>query len=328
VSGYEFRLDLEDLARVRFAVSPLWETTHAVRSLVDPRQRAYHLPWLDEIRPRLREIDVAPLVALSPMRGYTPDLIAPAPQHPRTTAQEQLDRVRQTPLTHVRSELQRALADRGGEPMPEEMVELARDPQRARSRLADALEECWQVLVAPYWPRILDLLSADIAHHSRLLAERGLEALFPALSPDLLWHGRTLKVGSVPRRTIRRDTRGQGILLQPSAFSWPFVIAISDVPYQPTVVYPARGVAELWQPTATAAEPALARLLGRTRAMLLASVREPASTTTLARRHELAPATVSQHLGALAGGRLVTATRVGREVLYATSPLGDALLAG
>jgi DNA-binding transcriptional ArsR family regulator len=65
-----------------------------------------------------------------------------------------------------------------------------------------------------------------------------------------------------------------------------------------------------------------------TRAQLLASVQEPASTTTLARRHGLAAATVSEHLAVLSGAGLAGARRNGRAVLYATTPLGDALLAG
>jgi DNA-binding transcriptional ArsR family regulator len=322
---YEIRLDADDVARVRFAVSPLWEVTQAVRTLVDPRQQPYHLPWLDQVRPRLDEIDLLPLTTLQPMRGYSPDLIAPSPTHPRTTVEEQLAQVRVTPLAHVREELGRALTNRGGQPVPAEMRSLARKPRVARDRITDALEACWHALVEPHWRRIDDLLTADIAYHSRVLAEGGLARLFPALSPVMTWTGRTLRVDT-GKHPLHAATRGRGLVLQPTAFGWPHVIVISDERYQPTVVYPARGVAELWQPAATSVSTGLARLLGRTRAMLLASVREPASTTVLARRHGLAPATVSEHLSALAAGRLVAATRVGRSVHYATTELGDALL--
>lgn len=184
---YDLRLGADDIARVRFAVSPLWEVCHAVRSLVDPRQRPYHLPWLDAVRDEIETLDVLPLLTIQPLRGYTPDLIAPIPEHPRTTVHEQLDRLRATPLAHVRDELHRALTERDGQPVPEEMRSLARNPRGARTRIADALEACWERLIAPYWPRINDLLTADIAHHSRLLADNGLERLFPALSPRLSW---------------------------------------------------------------------------------------------------------------------------------------------
>ena len=323
---FELRLTAADFARIRFAVSPLWEVSNAVRSLANPRQRAYHLPWLEQVRPRLADLDIEPLLALMPARGYNVDLISPIPEQPRTTVHEQLAQVRATPLAHVRRELDRTLRDRGGEAPPPELVELARHPKSARARIADALEACWEVMMAPYWPRINDLLAADIAHHSRLLADHGLERLLPSISPAMSWRGRTLRIESAGYPLARHTTRGRGLLLQPSAFGWPIVALIIDEPYQPAIAYPARGVAELWQPAVAATNAPLAALLGRTRATLLASVREPATTTVLARRHELAAATVSQHLSVLAAAGLVRSGRNGREVRYATTALGDALL--
>ncbi|MGW8943417.1 ArsR/SmtB family transcription factor [Streptomyces koyangensis] len=71
-----------------------------------------------------------------------------------------------------------------------------------------------------------------------------------------------------------------------------------------------------------------ARLLGRTRALLLAALDEPATTSRPARAHGLSPATVSAHLTALRESGLVTRRRVGRAVAYARTPLGLALLHG
>jgi DNA-binding transcriptional ArsR family regulator len=73
---------------------------------------------------------------------------------------------------------------------------------------------------------------------------------------------------------------------------------------------------------------ALARLLGRTRAALLESLAEPASTHTLARRHGLAPSTVSEHLSALRDARLVTSRRQRHAVMYQQTRLGMALASG
>lgn len=325
---YELRFGSADYARVRFAESPLWEVVQAVRALIDPRQQRYHLPWLDSVRPALADLGLGPLLAIQPLRGYSPDLIAPIPRHPHTTVQEQLAQVRATPLAQVRREVRRALTDRNGQPVPEDLEWMARDPRRARAAIADSLEACWDRLVAPYWTRIHDLLSADVVHHSRLLAQGGLERLFPALSPALTWRSPVLQVHTTMQPLRRKRMAGRGLLLQPSAFAWPAVIVIWDDVYQPTLAYPARGIAELWQPVATTAAAALTTLLGRTRATLLASLHEPAATTTLARRHGIAAATVSAHLAALAGAGLVSAARHGRWVLYTTTSLGEALLAG
>ncbi|WP_256090514.1 ArsR/SmtB family transcription factor [Actinacidiphila rubida] len=52
---------------------------------------------------------------------------------------------------------------------------------------------------------------------------------------------------------------------------------------------------------------------------------EPASTTELARRLDVTPGAVSQHLRVLLEARLLNRARHGRMVLYARSALGDAL---
>ena len=41
------------VARVRFAISPLWETIASIRVLRDPGAHAIHLPWARRVRPRL-----------------------------------------------------------------------------------------------------------------------------------------------------------------------------------------------------------------------------------------------------------------------------------
>ena len=72
----------------------------------------------------------------------------------------------------------------------------------------------------------------------------------------------------------------------------------------------------------------LASLLGRTRAALLESLAEPASTHTLARRHGLAPSTVSEHLTVLHDARLVIRRRHRHAVIYQQAPLGTELAQG
>ncbi|MEO5878471.1 MAG: winged helix-turn-helix domain-containing protein, partial [Streptosporangiaceae bacterium] len=89
--------------------------------------------------------------------------------------------------------------------------------------------------------------------------------------------------------------------------------------------YPARGVAAVWRGSRVRHD-ALARLLGATRAELLAALSDPASTTSLARRHGLSPSTVSAHLTVLRDTGLIVAQRHKRQVLYERTPLGEALL--
>ncbi|GAA1469184.1 winged helix-turn-helix domain-containing protein [Nocardiopsis exhalans] len=112
----------------------------------------------------------------------------------------------------------------------------------------------------------------------------------------------------------------------PSAFIWPELILISEEPWQPTLVYPARGVGDLWTTTGSPPE-ALAKVMGRTRARILTRLNTPQTTRDLARTLDLAPATASASLTALRDAGLLESWRVGREVFYTRSPLGSALVA-
>ncbi|MFD0573635.1 ArsR/SmtB family transcription factor [Kitasatospora gansuensis] len=79
-----------------------------------------------------------------------------------------------------------------------------------------------------------------------------------------------------------------------------------------------------------AADPsphALAAVIGRSRAVLLAELDTPASTTDLARRTGITAGGVSQHLTALRAAGLVDAHRSGRYVLYVRTEAAEVLLA-
>jgi DNA-binding transcriptional ArsR family regulator len=313
----------EDPARVRFVISPLLETMTALRVLLEPHLHGYHLPWLDSVRPDLDRLDLWPLLVLSPHTGWTPDFLSPAPAGPGTDIADQLAQVRATPPEQVARELQRSLTERRGEPVPEEAWRLLDDPLATRGVLADLLEQCWQLLIAPHWPRLRDLLQADVLYRTQRLGDYGLERMLDDLHPRARWTGHSIVIDGPAAG--RHRLGGAGLQLIPSVFVWPKPVAVIDPPAQPALAYPARGIAELWQSAPTRNSDALARLLGRTRAALLESLAEPASTHTLARRHGIAPSTVSEHLAALHGARLVTRRRRRHAVLYQQTSLGAEL---
>jgi DNA-binding transcriptional ArsR family regulator len=314
----------DDPARVRFAVSPLWETMSALRVLLDPHRRRYHLPWLESVRPELDRLDLWPLLVLSPRRGWTPDFLSPAPAGPATDITDQLAQVRATAPEQVAEEVRRSLTQRSGAPAPEAAWRFLDDPVATRAMLADLLEQCWRLLIAPHWPRLRDLLQADVRYRTQMLGDYSLERVLADLHPRARWTGRGIVVD---QPTAERHRLAGAGLLMPSAFVWPDLVAVIDQ-VRPALVYPARGIAELWQPTHTWHSDALASLLGRTRAALLESLAEPASTHTLARRHGLAPSTVSEHLTALHNARLITRRRHRHAVIYQQAPLGTELAHG
>jgi DNA-binding transcriptional ArsR family regulator len=313
----------DDLLAVRFACSPVWETQAAVQTFADERGRAYHRPWHLLVAERVARVDLAPLLAVLPIRGYVPDFLAPPPRSARPSLRDQLAEIRATPPTQVRRELKRCLETVTDERYRRLLDSLLADPARARDLLAERLHETWVELIAPFWVRIRTLLDRDVEQRFRTLARYGLRRMLGELDPRIRWTSRGLACGDRTGRTVKVDERG--LVLMPSAYLWPRVAAVVDEPWLPTIAYPARGIAELWLAPSVPPD-ALARLLGRTRALVLASLDRPLSTTALAALIELSTAGTSRHLLALRDGGLIFSTRHGHEVRYGRTVLGSALL--
>lgn len=317
-------LRLTTTTTCRWAISPLRETTSAVRLLTRPGRQGYHQPWLRAVAPALDELDLTPLLQV--MRfTYNPDFLMPPPSGPNPVFADELALVRRTPAAQVRAELSRCLHAQHGRRLPPPAQALVDHPSRARSLLADTLEACWERLIAPWWPRIRDVLAGDIAYRTGVLADGGLTAVLADLHPRIDWREPTLTVGV--GGTGHRDVGEEGMVLMPSTFEWPNVGVILDEPWLPTIDYPARGIAALWAPR-TDPPAALDRLIGRTRAVLLSALTEPTSTTGLARRCGLPNSTVSEHVAVLRDAGLVTTHRVGRWLRHTRTPLGTELSAG
>jgi DNA-binding transcriptional ArsR family regulator len=280
-----------------------------------------HLPWVEEVRGRLADLDLLPLLALLPPEGYVPDFITPPPRSPLDRIEEEFERIRATPLRQIEKELD-IFAGQHGNRLPAAAEPLRRNPGRELPALVDTMEAYWERAVAPFWPRLLALLSADLRYRATRLTEGGPESLFNDLHHAVSYEGEWLRIDQQWQGTVELD--GRGLLLVPTALSSqrPSLIAIS--PWQPTLIYPARGIALLWE-TPREAAPELAGLLGATRAQILVALDAPQSTTELAQRLGLTPGGVSQHLSVLAAAALVTRERDGRVVLYARTALGDAL---
>jgi DNA-binding transcriptional ArsR family regulator len=189
-------------------------------------------------------------------------------------------------------------------------------------RLADTLEAYWRRALEPVWSRLRAFLDADLAHRVRRLGEGGVVALFADLHPGVTWAGDHLDVVSDRNATI--ELAGRGLVLVPSVFQWARPATIDLPPWQPTLIYPARGIATLWDEGRHAPD-GLVRLLGATRAAVLSDLGAPRSTTELAGRLGISPAGASHHLTTLRDAGLVVARREGRTVLYVRTSAGDAL---
>jgi Family of unknown function (DUF5937) len=316
-----FALQRQDLGTVRFAWSPAWETHSAVRLLIHPAGRPYHRSWHARVAASAARADFTALFAVNPQRGSIPDFLTPPPRQPAPRFDDQLAEIRATPPGQVAAELKQSRGARSGSALTL-VDQLLADPAAARDLLADQLQAAWEHLVAPFWPRLQALLDADVAHRSRLLADHGLRQMIEGIDPRISWGQNAVIIKDSEADVV--DLRGRGLVLMPSAYIWPDVAVVVDEPWQPTIVYPARGIASLWlQPPPP--PDALVRLLGRTRALLLTSLDRPASTTALAGLHGLSPSGTSRHLIAMRDAGLLAGTRHRHEVRYARTRLGAEL---
>ncbi|MEU6997489.1 DUF5937 family protein [Nonomuraea sp. NPDC046570] len=310
-------LKTEDVARIRFAFSPIWELAASLRTLRDPARQSIHLPWITAVRPRLPALDLSELFALVPPSGYLADFITPPPDTPLPDFAAELDRVRRTPPGTAFTEAGNIV---GADPAV--IARFRADPAAGIARVADALEAYWETCFAEFWPRVQGLLERDVLRRSRELVAHGAHGLFAELDPAIRWTGGQLIID----RPWCHDGQpgGDGLVVMPSAFYWPSV-AVMTPPYQPTLVYPVYGVGTLWEEGPPPAPGALAALIGRSRASILLALAEPATTSALARRMTLTPGAVSQHLKVLSAGGLAVGRRLGKEVVYHRTATGDAL---
>jgi DNA-binding transcriptional ArsR family regulator len=320
-------LDVAHLAAVRFAASPLGETVKAVQLLARSDPPTVNQPWLAWAR---RELERAPLRVgrLWPLlvtgKDYYPEFLIPAPEVQWPAFEDELARLRAAAHAAVRSSLLRVFDDGT---WPESAIAVFSRPADGLAEIADELALCHSRLIAPHWERMRAVLEADIAYRGGRLASGGAAGLFGDLHPDLRWSAGVITLGdSGP--AIRSTMGADGLVLMASVFNWPVVSGSKATSTQSTITYPARGAATVWHALSPQTdEPGpVAALLGETRARLLLTLRSPASTAVLARQLGVTPGAVSQHLGVLHRGGLVTRQRSGRSVLYQTSELGLALL--
>jgi hypothetical protein len=320
----DVRFNTESLTRVRFAISPMLELIRSITALDHPASQALHLPWVEQTRLLIGDLDLAPLRALQTSATYNPDFVNPPPSSPLAELEEELAVMVSTPPAQIRAEVRGAYPE--GE-VPAVLEPFLSEPRRAIERLAELMRAYWERALAEHWPRIRSLLDQDVLYRSRQLADGGTSRLFADLDESVSWKDGVLHIDWWECEETPLDLDERGLLLVPSVFVWPKVTIVTAPPWQPTVFYPARGVGMLWSPCPPAPPDALAKLIGSSRATLLLALDRPRSTSELAGALGTSPGGVSQHLSVLANAGLVRRHRVARFVLYLRSAEGDALVA-
>jgi DNA-binding transcriptional ArsR family regulator len=320
----QIRFEVGDVAAVRFSISPLWETVRSLYALADPGRHWLHRPWVWRVSElagrRSLNRQLAVLRALARPGAWMPDFLTPAPTGPVMDFTDELTALTATRPEVVVADLAATTAQR---PLPA-VIEAYRDnAARLLDDIASAADVWHTIAIRPYWSRLLAVLEADVAYRSRQVVEGGARRVFDTLHPSVRWAGDHLCCDDPWK--LDRGLRGRGLPLVPSVFVDRRVLWTIRSDSAPIAIYPARGVATLWQ-RRPGVDDGLANALGRTRARLLSLLRSPATTAELARQVELSRPTVSEHLHSLYGAGLLTRVRAGRTVLYRTSSAGEALL--
>jgi len=229
-----YRFSARDLLRVRFASSPLIEVFSSFDALRRPEAHPEHEPWVRWANPRLADVDLSLMEIANPGRvGYRPDFVNPPPDRPRTTLERELGRVLRTPRARVRREL--AWAHEGGA-----------IPRLDLRALAAQVTAYFERALAPYWPRIEAAFEAEFSLRGRRLAHEGAAAAFADLHPAVRFADDSLLIDRAYDADV--ELQGRGLLLVASVFVAPEVWAMTDAPWQPSVIYAPPGVGQLWAP--------------------------------------------------------------------------------
>jgi DNA-binding transcriptional ArsR family regulator len=317
----ELLFEAGDLARIRFARSPVQELMSSMRIAGHADRTRMHQPWVQSVRGAVSALRLDLLRPLLAGRRYVPDFLTPPPDRLDTRFADELARVRSTPEATVRAQLE-LLAGDGA--LPEALLPLYEDPERHLGRLAAEMQAYWRVAIDPVWSRLAGLLDAEIGHRADQLTSGGIVRLLGNLHPELEYADDALRI-IWPAWQSQSRLDGAGVLLVPCVFAWPSLLVDTD-PQCPTLVYSPRGVGQVWDGSARSVTPPVADLLGRSRAALLARLDLPLSTTQVARELGLSAAAVSEHLSVLRRSGLVRSRRAGRQVLYQRTALGTDLL--
>lgn len=233
----------DDWQLVRFAVSPLHETTAALRLV--RRVLDGHLvpnrPWeLAAVR-RAAQLPLEPLLALLPAGSWNPDVLNPPPLGPRMGSADELAQVAAVDPDTFAGELARCVVAQGRAVPPAA-------PAAQRDEVVGLLELAWRELLAPEWPRLQDVLSADIALRGSALAAGGLAAVLADLHPQVQLVGSTILVGIAHAADLTLD--GRGLTLLPTAWGGG-VGAMWDPPWQPASLTPPAAPAPPGPPSPT-----------------------------------------------------------------------------
>ncbi|MGW5445328.1 winged helix-turn-helix domain-containing protein [Streptomyces asiaticus] len=318
----------EDLARTRIATGPdpMWEVLLSLYRLRSRDAQVIYSSWRHQVIPSMPS-SLRLVTALAPPRGYSADFLTPSSAGPSLPGQ--LEALRRTPQSRIRSDLERLARLHPGRRTPSWFGDLARGRVETLEAIAQAASDYFDTCIGTYWPQIRAQVDHDRMKRACLLADNGWDAVFATLHPSARWHYPVLEMDYPAEHTL--ELGGAGLLLQPSFFcrGAPTALAAPELPA--VLSYPIEHTFDWALPAhqPLGGDTRLSAILGSTRARILHTVAEaPGTTTDIARRLGIPPSTASRQLTALREAGLIDSHRYGNRVPHSVTALGEALLNG
>ena len=318
------QLTVEDLARIRFAVSPMAVTTISYRTLLFPDLYPRHRGWASQAATRMGGCSLSALSLVHSRGRRMPDFLTPLPFSPSERVESEI-----RSLTHASVDALRADADiaRRAAVYPDDAARMSCFVDQVptlRDQLTADIWCYWEQVVHPSWQSIEAILEGDILFRTQQMGKFGVDAILNNLAHDVAYNDGLL--------TIWADTHeqttlsGQGLVLTPNLFAdHTWFQRTGDGPVM--LIYPARGAGNLGtQSSVQAVNGRLSAMIGVTKAQILGEADHPVSTLELAERLSVTSGAVSQHIGQLHTADLLQRQRVGRYVYYLLTKRGRDLL--
>lgn len=315
-----WRLELQpqDLLTARFETrpGPMDDIMAVGRAL-----RGRRIPWLaDWHRAVVPQLPASSglVLALLPPTGPAFDFEVP----PAHSLDDAMEWVRTRPRTDLA-----AFAEHFVEfgPMPAPVRGIADGRPDTLREVSAGMRSLHAVAIEPYQHQVDLVRDADVAARSQQTAARGLAAAVNGLHPSLRLRGMTLELDRPFDHTVRSP--GHGLTFVPSPWLRDEV-RVQWAADQPTILaYPA--LVPLVTHLPPAGPSSLGRLLGDTRARLMAALAgdQAPGTMALAASVRVSPATASEHLAVLRAARLVVTVRRRGAATHRLTPAGRQLLA-
>jgi len=316
------RFSRQDLAHVRFVISPMAEVVLSISAL---NCRQTPSPFLPLRETQYRNLSGAPsrtLLWLVPA-GWRPRVALAPVVGERPRFDEELNAV----LEFNPRPVQAFLNTLGSPALASRWTSVAPDTAREERRLlSHLLTDYYSRCLADYWPGLRMRLEADIAFRNDLRAKHGITSVLPSLHSSIRWNQPNLEIAS-PGPDRHLTLNGLGLVLVPSVFVWPNPSLLIDGYGQPVLLYPLKNaLASPPWPKDVHDSDALGALLGATRAAVLSATANGENTTRIAQRLSISIASASQHLSVLRAAGLVNSVRQGRDVHHQLTSLGVEVL--